>query len=131
MDLQTFPGVTQGNPSPLLSPASSHSPFPAHTSLIPPPESQEAAPSMQPNALQRSLVMLLMGSPSRASYKVPLQGAGVGWVGPFHGQNSWAAGLKGGHGWEPLSARGFWCDMRMGRGDFNLNQGTIVNPGSG
>ena len=62
MDLQTFPGGTQGNQSPLLSPAGSCSPFPAHTSLIPPQESREAAPSMHSNALRRSLVMLLMSS---------------------------------------------------------------------
>lgn len=62
MALQMFPGGTQGNPSPLLSPASSRSPFPAHTGLIPPQESREAAPSMQSNALRRSLVMLLVSS---------------------------------------------------------------------
>ena len=60
MDLQMFPGGTQGNPGPLLPPASSHSSFPAHTGIIPPQESQEAAPSTQSSALQRSLVMLLM-----------------------------------------------------------------------
>lgn len=62
MAMQMFPGGTQGNPSPLLSPASSHSPFRAPTSLISPQESQEAAPSVQSNALQRSLVVLLVSS---------------------------------------------------------------------
>lgn len=46
----------------ILSPASSHSPFPALTSVIPLQESQDTAPGMQPNALWRSLVVLLMSS---------------------------------------------------------------------
>lgn len=58
MDLQTFLGGTQGN----KSPASSHSPFPAPTSLRSLQESRDTAPGMEPSALQRSLVMLLVSS---------------------------------------------------------------------
>lgn len=46
----------------IKSPASSHSRFPAPTSLRSLQESRDAAPGMEPSALQRSLVTLLVSS---------------------------------------------------------------------
>lgn len=58
MDLLSFPGGTQGN----HVPCQFSLPFSSPTSLICPQESWDTAPSMQPNALRRSLVMLFVSS---------------------------------------------------------------------